>query len=167
MLSSSPSSRREEEAAQRDLPPFKVLAPRTLLALAQDLPLKAKRAQDLKAMGERDGRRHGRGVLAALRIAAERIDAGEIPPDKLATNHTKDELQRMREDRKVEERFKEWRRKEATRRKVPNLIVLPNPAMQWLIAERPRSIEAISACADIGGKRLARYGKDLLRLLGN
>ena len=157
---------REQEARRRDLPPFKVLSPRALLALAESQPLTIRRPQDLRAMGDRDRHRHGRAVFAAMRRAAARIERGDVPAAKVAARHTQEELRSMRADRKVEERFKDWRRKEATRRKAPNVVVLPNPAVTWLIAVKPRTVDALHACPDIGGKRIERYGETLLALLG-
>lgn len=157
---------REREAERRDLPPFKVLSPRTLLSLAEKPPRTARRPQELRAMGERDRRRHGRAVLETIRGALERADRGQVPPRQVRESASPDQVRRGKDDRRVEDRIRAWRRKEAAKRGVPNLVVLPNPAQAWLVRERPRSVEALAACPDIGPKRMARYGEKLVELLG-
>ena len=69
-------------------------------------------------------------------------------------------LARAREDA-----LKAWRRDEARRRKVPNAVVLPNPALQWLAAHDPRTHDDLRICEDLGPKRMARYGDALLDIL--
>jgi ribonuclease D len=155
---------REEEAEKRNLPPFKVLAPRTLLALAQKPPVHAKQPHELRAMGERDRRRHGRGVLESLRRALEDARQGRVPPKSLAVALSPEEKRLQRAQRKTEDAIRAWRKTEAEARKVPNAVVLPNPAMVWLIEARPRSLAALAACPDIGPKRTARYGEKLVAL---
>ena len=157
---------REEAAEKRDLPPFKILSPKTLLALAQQPPRHAQRPQDLRAMGERDRRRHGPAVLGVIREALKRADRGEVPPKRLQEKLTPEEARAVRENRKYEDAIRSWRKGEAERRKVPNVVVLPNPAMVWLIAERPHAVDELSACPDIGPKRSARYGEKLIELVG-
>lgn len=156
---------REEVAQRRDLPPFKVLGPRTIVALAADPPRAAKRPEDLPHLGERERRRHGRAVLAALRSgldAARRkqAPAGRRPPRLRGEDARAARLQRRRSDR-----LRDWRRGEAARRGVPNMVVLPNPALEWLASECPRDLDELDRCADLGPKRKRLYGVRLLALL--
>ena len=52
-------------------------------------------------------------------------------------------------------------------RDVPNAVVLPNPAVEWLATERPTTLEQLSACEDIGPKRIERYGEAILAALAS
>ena len=86
-------------------------------------------------------------------------------PRQLRERASPEQVRRGKQDRRVEDRIRAWRRDEATKRGVPNLVVLPNPGMAWLVSERPRSVDALAACPDIGPKRMARYGEKLIALL--
>ena len=156
---------REAVAEKRNLPPFKILGPKTLLALAQKPPRAARRPQDLRAMGERDRRRHGAGVLQTIRRALEDADRGKIPPKSIVPPRSAEERRQGKADRKLEDALRTWRKDEAARRDVPNVVVLPNPGMAWMIETRPRTLEALAACTDLGPKRLARYGEALLEII--
>jgi len=48
---------------------------------------------------------------------------------------------------------------------VPNVVVLPNPALAWMVETMPASIQDLAACPDIGPKRVSRYGATWIDLL--
>lgn len=156
---------REEAARARDLPPFKVFAPRTMLALAAQPPRRARNPRELPFLGAKERSRHGRAVLAAVQKGLEAHAAGEVPPARVASLLSPEEVDQARHAKKIQERIRDWRRGEATGRKVPNLVVLPNPAMDWISRERPESMEALARCEDLGPERIERYGKTLLKLV--
>ena len=156
---------REGEAERRNLPPFKVLGPKTLLAVAQQPPRHVRKPHELRALGERDRRRHGRAVLETVREALDAADRGDIPAKAIREKPSPEETRQRKADRKVEDAIRAWRKVEAEARDVPNAVVLPNPAMAWMIRERPTSLETLAACPDIGPKRIARYGDALLDVL--
>ena len=57
---------REEEAQRLDIPPFKVLGPRSMVALARTPPADPDELARVEGLGPRFARRHGRDVLRRL-----------------------------------------------------------------------------------------------------
>ncbi len=156
---------REAQAERRDLPPFKVLSPKTMVSIAERPPARVRDARDVPFLGDRERRRHGRALAAVLRDAFVAFEQGDVPPKSVGTKLPPDEVRRARARRNQEERIKDWRRKEARRRKVPNVVVLPNPALVWLAEHRPADVAELANCPDIGTKRMERYGATWIDLL--
>jgi ribonuclease D len=156
---------REEESARRDRPPFKVLSPRAMLQIAQRPPPRARHPGDLPHLGHHERRRHGKAILAALRAGLEAAEQGRVPARSNKPVLTAEEKRTARTAKQRTDRLKAWRRDEAKRRKVPNVVVLPNPAIAWLVREAPDEVTALRDCPDIGEKRMRRYGTQLLDAL--
>ncbi|MDJ0520495.1 MAG: ribonuclease D [Planctomycetota bacterium] len=156
---------REGQAEARDLPPFKVLGPKTMLTIAERPPRSVRSPRDVPALGDRERRRHGRALADVLRRALEAIEQGDVPSKSAGERPPPDVLKKARAKRNREERIKDWRRAEARRRGVPNAVVLPNPALSWLAETVPTDVAELAACQDIGPKRTARYGKAWVELL--
>ncbi|MHC5011515.1 MAG: HRDC domain-containing protein, partial [Planctomycetota bacterium] len=156
---------REREAERRDVPPFKVLSPRTMHALAAHPPTDTRGTQALSAVGPRERRRYGNAILAALREGRRLAAEGRAPGKPARPRLPREEMVRRGRERKREDALRRWRRAEAEAREVPPLVVLPNPALQWIVRERPRDVDALAAHPDVGNKRAARYGRAILETL--
>jgi len=149
---------RESEAKRRDTPPFKVVAPQLLHVLARRPP---KPGGSLKVLPPRIRSRYGKAILEAIARGQERAGKGDYPPPKPKPKRRSD----YRDIKKATEAVKNWRKGVAAGREVPNAVVLPNPAVEWLAVERPTSLDQLSACDDIGPKRVERYGEAILAAL--
>jgi len=68
---------REREAMRLDIPPFKVLGPRPMVALARNPPAAADELARVEGLGPRFARRHGRVVM---RLLARPLQAPEAVP---------------------------------------------------------------------------------------
>jgi ribonuclease D len=156
---------RESIAEQRDVPPFKVLAPQAMLALSERCKSAPQAPRDLHGLNDGLRRRYGSVLMDLVRTGLADFDAGKAPKPTPRGPASTDDAKLSRVQRKREELLKDWRRKEARKRDVPNLVVLPNPALMWLARERPESVPDLAACADIGPKRTERYGETWVRLL--
>jgi ribonuclease D len=156
---------REHVAEQRDLPPFKVLSPHTMRALAEAVPEQIAGPRDLPVLRGRDHARYARALVPVVREGLQAAREGRAPPRSLRQRPTPEDARAARERRRIEDAVRAWRREEARRRGVPTTVVLPNPALAWLLDERPRDVPALEASPDIGPKRIARYGATLVSLL--
>jgi ATP-dependent DNA helicase RecQ len=78
-----------------------------------------------------------------------------------------EERGRVKRTRAREDRLRDWRRQEAAQRGVPNVVVLPNPALEDLAARAAVSVDELAQHPDVGAKRAARYGAALVRLLAD
>jgi ribonuclease D len=153
---------REREAERRDRPPFKVFRPDQLVRAAERPPRSV--GQVLGLRWARDARA-AREILAAIEEGERAAREGRAPPPAATTPPSPEERARRTTRRRAEEAVKDWRRREAKRRGVPNLVVLPNPAVEWLLDARPTTAEELAAAPDIGPKRTARYAKEILEVL--
>lgn len=126
---------REERAAARDCPPFRILQPETLLLLASQPPT------DLKALGEARGvgrgltAQHGRELLALLAApppAPERLRVPPPPRDKVREAHVAE----LRAARDVV----------AGELGIDGGVLAPRAALEAVVDARPASHEALAAC---------------------
>lgn len=156
---------REQEAQRRDVPPFKVLAPQALLALAQRPEASADPRAPLPGLHPREVARYGRIVREAAQQGLEQARHGRAPAGAERPRLTEEDRQRVKRQERREDAVKDWRRAEATARGVPNVVVLPNPALAWLVERGDPGPEELAAHPDIGPKRAARYGAEILAAL--
>lgn len=155
---------REAEAERRDVPPFKVLGPQALLTLA-DVPLPPDPRALLPGLHPREMQRYGREVRETVERGLAAARAGQAPPAPARPVLSDDERRELRRQEKLEVLLRDWRRAEAAARAVPNLVVLPNPALEHLVAHGAADLEELAALPDVGPKRALRYGEALLKIL--
>lgn len=156
---------REEEAARRDVPTFKVLPPQALVLVAREGALRGTGRGALAPLYPKDAQRHGTALAAAVERGLAEARAGRAPAGLERPRASDEERQAQRLRRAREDALRDWRRAEAAARKVPNVVVLPNPALEWLAGEAHVTLETLAAAHDIGPKRVARYGEALVALL--
>jgi ribonuclease D len=154
---------REGEAERRDVPPFKVMPPQVLHAIARDVRAPVRDAAELRAVPPALRRRHGRALVAAVEAGLAAAARGDLPAARPRDARSPGGRRAQRRH----DLLRDWRRREAERRGVPPVIVLPNPAVAWLAQEAPRSADQLAAHPDIGPKRARRYAGELLALLAD
>jgi ATP-dependent DNA helicase RecQ len=69
-------------------------------------------------------------------------------------------------DRNLFEKLKRWRSEQARRQQVPAYVVLHNSHLEEIAARKPRTIHELGTIKGIGLRRAARYGEELLALVG-
>jgi ribonuclease D len=157
---------REGEAARRDVPPFKVLAPQALVAVARALASVGPGASSLALLPPRDRTRHGDALSEVLRTAWADARAGRAPPpDPPRPRPTDEERAAAKRRRAREDALRAWRREASAARSVPPVVVLPNPAIEWLVGAETPDLAALAAHPDVGPKRAERYGTSILAAL--
>lgn len=149
---------RENKAKKLDVPPYKVMGPDVLFAIAK---LKPKTMADLgRIKGATSGHRARSLAPAMLEAVAAGIADGGIPDEERAM------LERPRLPGTVikarrgrEGRLTSWRKAEAKRRGVDEQVVLPGHCLQDL-ADLPdgATLDAIAAVPGIGAFRVERDG---------
>ena len=65
------------------------------------------------------------------------------------------------------EELRNWRLKEARRRRVPAFTILNNAALQGIARSRPLDVEELLAVHGIGPKIIEKYGQDILNVISN
>jgi ribonuclease D len=158
---------RDVRAQAHDVPRFRVLHDEAMLALAKQPPRDAQALAAVPGARAAIAEGDGEALLAAVRAGLEAEARGEAPPAPERPRRTAEDRAVADRVREREERIRRWRTDEATRRRVPNVVVLPNVAMRAMCDAPPASVEAMAAMPDVGPKRAARYGAALLALLAD
>lgn len=158
---------REQKAKRLDVPPYKVIGPDVLFAIARAKP---KTMADLERIKGAVGGHRARALAPSMleAVAAGLADGGVIPAEERAM------LERPRlppaivkARRGREGRLTSWRKAEAKRRGLDEQVVLPGHVLQDLadLAD-DASLDAIAAVPGIGAFRVAKDGAALLAALG-
>jgi ribonuclease D len=154
---------REEKARALDVPPYKVLGPDLLFAIARAKPGSLDELARIKgATSGSRARSIARDVLEAVArgkgeiLSAEELSWLERPrlPSALAKSR------RARSDR-----LTRWRKAEAKARGVDEQVVLPGHCLQDLAEIDAPSLDAIASVPGIGAFRIARDGNAILAAL--
>lgn len=153
---------RERKAAALDVPPYKVVGPDVLFAIAKARPRSMAELDKVKGATSGGRARSLAAAFLAAVVAAEEIPADEramierprIPPAVV-------KARRAREGRLIA-----WRRAEAKRREVDEQVVLPGHVLQDLAdLEDGADLAAIAAVPGLGAFRAARDGEALRAIL--
>lgn len=155
---------RERHACDLGVPPYKVLAPDLLYAIA------AAKPEDMAALerirGATSGRRARAMAPEVLDAVACGIEDGTIPDeDRVWFDRPRIPGALLRARRAREQRLTQWRKGEAKRRGVDEQAVLPGHCLQDLADLEEPSLDAIASVAGIGAFRVARDGAALVAAL--
>ncbi|MCP4896991.1 MAG: ribonuclease D [bacterium] len=86
---------RDQEAQQRDVPPFKVLGNAPLVALATEPPVSVSQLSRVPGVGPRIAGRSGKQILAVLNLPAEAPDRQPSKPKSVLDPSRKEILKKM------------------------------------------------------------------------
>lgn len=155
---------REAKARALDVPPYKVLAPDVLIAIAQHKP---RSAADLaRIRGATQGRRAASLEGEILRAVAAGIDDPCVPEeDRVHLERPRLPSGLARQRRAREQRLSKWRREEAQRRGVDEQVVLPGHCLQDLADLDQPTLEDIKQVPGLGAFRVDRDGEALIAAL--
>ena len=155
---------REEVAQARDVPPFKILEPSQLMALAQARPADETQLAAVPAVPATLRMRHGRAILTALASATTQRRSADAP-NWVAPSNPEDEL-RPRAQR-VMLSLRKWRKEVAERRRSDASLVLHKGVMLELAQSEslPQTLDDLAATGLLEPWRLAHYGTEILAAL--
>jgi len=154
---------REARARELDVPPYKVLGPDVLFAIAQNKP---KTPDDLECISGAAAGRARSLTREILRAVEDGVRDGAIPEEDramLVRPSLPNAVVRARRAR--ERRLMCWRKDVAKRRAVDDQVVLPGHCLQDLASLSLPSLDAIAAVPGIGRFRVERDGAALLAVL--
>ncbi len=151
---------REDRARALDVPPYKVIGPDVLFAIAQAKPASFAELERIK--GATAGGR-ARGIAAAM---VEAIHAEPVPPEELAfLDRPRPPAAVLKARRARETRLTGWRKAEAKARSVDEQVVLPGHCLQDLADLEDLSPTGVATIPGIGAFRVARDADAILRAL--
>lgn len=156
---------RERKARELDVPPYKVLGPDLLFAIARKRPQTESELSKIPgaASGHR-ARSLGGEILRAVRDGL--ADEGRIPEEDRLLIHPPRLPQAQQKARRArEQRLTAWRRAQAKAREVDEQVVLPGHCLQDLASLDEPTELAVAGVPGIGDFRIARDGEALLAVL--
>jgi len=145
---------REQEAQQRDRPPFKVVSNVTLVKLAQAGPRTVDELEHTVPLKPHHLRRYGKPILEAIRRGTN----ARLPVPPSSPRRPKEEVMRY-------EALRAWRKKMATKRGVDPDVILGNAAL-WQVAElNPQRMGEWDRISEVGPWKRSAYGEAVLNVL--
>ncbi|MDZ7843283.1 MAG: ribonuclease D [Anaerolineales bacterium] len=148
------SKYRDQIARDKDLPLFKVLGNKTLLALAQACPTSHQEIKKINLSQKKQVLSLEEGVLMAVRrgLSAEPISPPRQPrPDD-------DYLSRERA-------LKDWRREKAQDVGVNSAVILPRYLLTAVARENPQSLAELGELLQEVPLRYEHYGREILQII--
>ncbi|MCC6614024.1 MAG: HRDC domain-containing protein [Anaerolineae bacterium] len=146
---------RDGLAERRDVPPFKVLSDKTLIALARHAPETTKDLSSIHGMSDGNIRRFGRDVLRLI-VDGNEAPLPEPPEPEPAADPRIVELYTV---------LREWRRDRANEREVESDVIVSRDAL-WAMAEHmPQTYDELRDLSVLGPWRLKTYGDELVEII--
>ncbi len=150
---------RDRRAREIDRPPFKVLANRTLLEIAETRPLTEAQLAAVKGVTELVLRRFGREVLAAVERGIEKKH-GPIPRRSEGDAPVRRRIERHAE--RYVAALKRWRAARARELGLDPGVLFPNSTLEAVATERPSSRDELAAIAGVKGWFARNFGGEVL-----
>jgi len=145
---------REAEAQRRDVPSFRIVSNRALLALAQNPPDNVELLSQVKGLSVQLVERYGPALMKAIDQART-----ATPPKRPRQPRATDEV-RQRYDR-----LRQWRKRTAQQRSVDSDIILPRDYLWEIARANPGSGGELRQLMEPLAWRFQTYGRDILKLL--
>jgi ribonuclease D len=150
---------REEHARARDLPPFKVLAPQAMLALAQSQPNSPRALENFISPGIQ--RRIGGEILAAIQRGKSLGPFPRLPrPPSRSEESELDEL-----EQELHERLKSWRKQRAQREGLDSSLVLNRRVLLRLAEDRPAARAGLEQIEGLLPWQIELFGDEILAVI--
>lgn len=155
-------SMRERIAADRDLPPFKVLHSDMLVEIARRAPSSSADLTGIPGFFPKLIERFGGAVMSALR-RAERLR----PINDLPRGDGDGALRLSPAQRRAYDRLRAWRKSAAASRRIEASLVLPRGVLEALatLRPRPRDADGLLASGLLEPWRVVHYGDGILAAL--
>lgn len=155
---------REKKARELDVPPYKVIGPDLLFAIAAKRP---RTRDELAAIrGATSGRARALANDMLRAVEAGLADDGLVPEeDRALLDPPRPPKELTKARRAREQRLTAWRKAQAKAREVDEQVVLPGHCLQDLASLEAPSLEALAAVPGIGAFRVARDADAILAAL--
>jgi ribonuclease D len=146
---------RDQEAQRRNRPPFKVFGNRTLVEVAEALPLYHDELQGIHGMSIRQIRRYGRQLVEVVRQGLR-----AKPPAPPPRHSRPPEAVLGRYDA-----LHTWRKKRARQRGVESDVICAKDALWELAHKCPKTAQDLKAIQSLGDWQRDKYGEEILGVI--
>ena len=147
---------RDAQARRADLPLFKIMGDKTLVAIAAMRPAHRRHLEEINGMTPGQIRRHGKGILDAVRRGAKAKPLRRPRRERYDPDYG-DRLEELRK----------WRKLAAQKMDVESDVVLPRDVMEALARQNPRQLSEVEDLLQDLPYRQARYSKDIFKTLNH
>lgn len=158
---------RDEEAARKDRPAFKVVPGPVLLKIAHKRPTTEAQLDAVIRSGSSLRRRYGEGLLKA--VAAGLADTEPLPAKK--SSKREKSPPRGREDAPAMDRLlaplKAWRNEVVSTRRLPPVAVASNGLLKEIARVAPQDVKTLATVPGIRRWQVRDYGAELLEVLNS
>jgi ribonuclease D len=148
---------RDKEARHRDLPHFKVLHDRVLMALVRARPFTKGELLGVEGIKQYHARRYGKRILQAIDRG---IRAPRPAPPPPPLRHSEAEVDQF-------EALRVWRKQVATEREVDVDVIVGNAVLWELVEKKPRTLEELDDIDGLGMWKRKTYGEAILEVLAD
>ncbi len=152
---------REKLARERDVPPFKVLAPQAMIAVAQAQPTSLRALDRVRIVPPSVLRRLGNELVSAVKRAREAGPLETVP--RLPSRSDESELDET--ELELHERLKQWRKERGQREGLDSSLVLNRRVLLRLAEERPRDRAVLERVEGLLSWQVELFGDELLRVI--
>ncbi|MEO7730270.1 MAG: HRDC domain-containing protein [Kofleriaceae bacterium] len=146
---------REARAAAADRPPFKIVGPEILLAMAEHVPATIDDVARALASFPRQA-----GELETIFAAITRALA--LPESELPSREPGDQTQRSARAHHRLEALRTWRAEQATRSRLEPSIIMPQRLIDRLALAAPQTLAELAAVDGVRQWRVTEWGPALL-----
>lgn len=147
---------REKQAETRDVPVFKVMGDKSLVALAQAAPRSLKELRHVPGISEIQVKRFGVGILKAVKRGLD--SAPPTLPRRSGPRPDDDVLRRY-------DALHTWRKERGLERGVASDVIISKDALWELAYKAPQTLEELAEIEALGPWRTEKYGDEILRVL--
>lgn len=148
---------REAEAEKRDVPVFKIMGDKTLMALAREAPQTREALDEVRSLSTLQKRRYSTDILDAVQRG---LKAKPPRPPRRRNDSRPDEDVQLRY-----ELLHTWRKERGLARGVASDVIVSKDAL-WEIAQKaPQTRDELADIDSLGPWRTKTYGDDILEVL--
>lgn len=148
---------RESVAEELDFPPFMVMNPDVMLALAHERPTSREDFGRRFRLPRRAHESHIRRFVDAI----ARVESGETP---IIVPSRPPRTRKDPREIKCEDDLRKWRTRRAAAENRPPLAILPNHVMAEILSQRVTTADALARVPYFGDRRRERYGAEILEI---
>lgn len=147
-------------AAERDVPPFRVINNHVLLQIARERPRSLQALERVKGFSSKQVRRMGDEVLDAIEHGNEKGPLAAVAPPKRNEGPRLDD-----ESLEVHDGLKRWRKAASEREGFDSALVLNRHVLIRLAQEKPGSARELERIDGLLPWQRERYGEEILDVI--
>jgi len=145
---------REQMAKAADLPPFKVIGNKELLAIALACPQSVEHLEKLRLLSQRQTTRYGEGIIGSIRRGKQ----ARLIRRPCYKPRSENSIARL-------EALRDWRKRRGRMQGVESDIILPRDILEEIAHANPQKLDDLRLIMQPVPWRFEQYGEEILQAL--